>query len=144
MATTGFLDRNNAPDEQTIREHIGKEVFPVWESVIAYLDTEFSDYDNELIFYNLQRGWGVRYRKEAQQLCVLFPEKGAFSTLVTLDSTQEEMAQEKINFFNVRIREQLNQPSGLPQGRWLWMRMEDHTDFVGLRILLEIKRSKSI
>jgi hypothetical protein len=139
MAAVGFFDRNITPDAQMIRERIGREVLPVWESLTGYLEDEFPEYKSEMVFYNIQRGWGIRYRKEAEQLCMLFPEKGAFSTLITLDASQDELAHEKINFFNARIRELLNQPSSLPQGRWLWLRLEDHTDFVGLKILLQIK-----
>ncbi len=111
----------------------------MWESLLSYLESQFPEYESELIFYNPQHGWGFRYRREAQQLCVLFPERGAFKALVILSPEEEEAAQEKINFFNMRIRELLNQPSTLPQGRWMWIRLEDHTDFVGLRLLLEIK-----
>jgi len=46
----------------------------------------------------------------------------------------------KINYFNTRLRGLLTQPSTLPQGRWLWMRIEDHTDFVGFKLLMEIKK----
>jgi len=48
---------------------------------------------------------------------------------------------EKISYFNARIRGLLNQPSTLPQGRWLWMRIEDHTDFVGFKLLLDLKNT---
>lgn len=139
MAAAQFVDRNLQPDQELIRKTIGREVLPVWDSLFAYLQNNYSAYEAELIFYNPQRGWGFRFRKEAQQLCVLFPERGSFKVLITLTPEEEEAAYEKINFFNGRIRELLNQPSALPQGRWLWIRLEDHTDFVGVRLLLEIK-----
>ena len=141
MADAQFLDRNNPPDQEMIYKTIGEEVLPVWKSLWICLDNNFPEYESELIFYNPQHGWGFRFRKEAQQLCVLFPERGAFEALITLNPEEEASAQEKINFFNARIRELLNQPSTLPQGRWLWIRLEDHTDFVGVRLLLEIKAS---
>jgi hypothetical protein len=46
---------------------------------------------------------------------------------------------EMISYFNARIRAQLNQASTLPQGRWLWIRLEDHTDFVGFKLLMDVK-----
>jgi hypothetical protein len=71
---------------------------------------------------------------------MLFPERGGFSALVMLNPEEEARVMEKINYFNNRIRELLNQPSDLPQGRLLWCRVEDHTDFVGLKLLLDQKR----
>lgn len=143
MMPDHFLDRDNPPSPEKINAVIGREVFPVWEDTRAYLASQFSDYESELIYYSAQQGWGFRYRKGAQQLCVLFPSRGAFTALVALNPLEEEQAMAKVHFFNARIRELLNQISPLPQGRWLWIRLEDHTDFVGLKLLLEIKAAGS-
>ena len=139
MAYERLLDRDQKPDQDLLQRAIGREVLPVWQEVKDYLAENFPAYYSELIYYNPQHGWALRYRKDAQQLCTLFPERGAFSALVVLSQEEEQLAQEKINFFNARIRELLSRPSTLPQGRWLWLRIEDHTDFVGLRLLLENK-----
>lgn len=140
MAEKRLLDRENRPDAETISKLIGREVLPVWDDVNLYLAGQFPEYESELFFYNPQYGWAIRYRKEDQQLCVFFPERGRFTALITLNPEEEESALGKINFFNARIRELLNSPSSLPQGRWLWMRLEDHTDYVGFKLLMEIKQ----
>jgi hypothetical protein len=139
MAYERLLDRDQQPDEELIQKTIGREVLPVWREVRAYIEENFPAYSTELIYYNPQHGWALRYRRDAEQLCTLFPERGAFSALIILSPEEETLAQEKINFFNARIRELLSRPSTLPQGRWLWLRLEDHTDCVGLRLLLENK-----
>lgn len=139
MADERLLDRDVVPGPDLIRKVIGREVFPVWEDVNRYLQIHYPDFDTELVYYNAQRGWGLHYRKEAQRLCLLFPERGGFTALLSLTPEEDEAALGKIHFFNARIRGLLNQPSALPQGRWLWMRIEDHTDFVGFKLLLEIK-----
>jgi len=139
MAYERLLDRDQQPDQALIEKTIGREVLPVWQDVQMYIEKEFPAYSPELIYYNTQHGWALRYRKDTQQLCTLFPERRAFSALVVLSPEEEQLAQEKINYFNGKIRELLNRPSSLPQGRWLWIRIEDHTDFVGLRLLLENK-----
>ncbi|MFW5714265.1 MAG: DUF3788 family protein [Brevefilum sp.] len=140
MAYERLLDKEQTPDQALIEKRIGREVLPVWQETQDYLAENFPAYSPELVYYSTQHGWALRYRKEAQQLCTLFPEKGAFSAMIVLSPEEEQFAQEKFNFFNARIRELLSRPSSLPQGRWLWMRIEDHTDFVGLRLLLEIKK----
>jgi len=139
MAYERMLDRDQQPDKELIEKRLGREVLPVWQETQAYLEDNFPEYAPELIYYNTQHGWALRYRKESQQLCTLFPEKRAFSVLIVLSEEEEQLAQEKFNYFNARIRELLSRPSSLPQGRWLWLRVEDHTDFVGLRLLLEMK-----
>lgn len=143
MAYERLLNRESQPDRERIRAVIGKEVLPVWEDVAAYLEDAFPGYMPELIYYSAQHGWALRYRKEARQICTLFPEKGAFTALITLNPKEDEQALEKINYFNMRLRRLLNRPSTLPQGRWLWMRLEDHTDFVGFKFLMEIKKGSS-
>ncbi len=144
MAYERFLDRDNPPDEALIEKTIGREVSPVWLDTHCYIEHTFPEFVAEMVFYNVQHGWGVRYRQEARQLVMLFPERGAFTALVMLNPEEEACVMEKINFFNDRIRDILNQPSGLPQGRLLWCRIEDHTDFVGLKLLLEQKIIKPI
>lgn len=141
MAYERFLDREQAPDETLIHKAVGREVFPVWEDTVRFLGERFPHYQSELVYYNAQHGWALRYRKEAQQLLMLFPERGAFTALVTLNPQEEARVMAKINYFNYRLRELLNQPSALPQGRWLWLRIEDHTDFVGLKLLLDLKQA---
>ena len=140
MVDQRLMDREKQPGMEDIRKWIGREVLPVWDDVTEYLSREFPAYPPELIFYSQQHGWAFRYRREAQQLVALFPERGAFSALVILSQVEDDLALEKINFFNNKFREELNRPSTLPQGRWLWVRIEDHTDFVGLRLLLDAKK----
>ena len=140
MAHERFLDRDQTPTQEMIQKAIGREIYPVWLDVRQHLDETFPGFEAELIFYSAQHGWAFRYRRQEQQLCLLFPERYGFSALITLNQAEDALAQEKINFFNARLREVLNSPSTLPEGRWLWMRFQDHTDFVGFKILLDIKR----
>ena len=140
MAYARLLDRENLPDDTLIERTIGREVFPVWLDTRRHIEHTYPEFVPEMVFYNAQQGWGLRYRQEARQLVMLFPERGGFSALVMLNPEEEARVMEKINYFNNRIRELLNQPSELPQGRLLWCRVEDHTDFVGLKLLLDQKR----
>lgn len=139
MAYERFLDRDITPDDALIKKTIGREVFPVWSDTLEFLGEHFPDFVHEMVFYNAQHGWGIRYRQETKQLVFLFPERGAFTALVTLNPDEEARVSDKVNYFNNRMRELLNQPSALPQGRWLWARIEDHTDFVSLKLLLDLK-----
>jgi hypothetical protein len=137
-----FTDRNNPPNQDLIHETIGQEVSPVWIDTIGYLAKAFPGYESELMYYNPQRGWGIRYRKESQQLVMLFPEKHRFTAMLTLNPDEVELAQAKIHFFNTRIRELLNQIASTSEWGMVWLRLEDHTDFVGLKLLLEIKAGR--
>lgn len=144
MAHERFLDREIQPEPEQVRKAIGREVLPVWDDVAKYLAAALPEFQPEWIYYSAQHGWAVRFRQETRQLVLLFPERGAFSALVILSPGEDERALDKINYFNAKFREQLNTISALPQGRWLWVRIEDHTDFVGLRLLLDFKRLSDI
>ena len=143
MAYERLLNREDTPDPTQIQAWIGPEILPVWDGLEAYLAENFSDFVSEWVYYNAQQGWGLRYRKESQQLCMLFPERGAFSALLILTPEQDEGVMAMVEYFNSRIRGLLNRPSNLPQGRWLWVRLEDRTDLVGLTMLLEQKRESA-
>ena len=140
MSHERFLNQEAQPEPEQVRQAIGKEVLPVWEDVTTCLATSFSEYQPEWRYYSAQHGWSLRYRRGSRQLLALFPERGAFSALVTLSPEEDDQALENVEFFNAKFREQINKISALPQGRWLWVRIEDHTDFIGLRLLLKIKQ----
>ena len=140
MAHERFLDRKVQPDQAMINTQIGDMVLSVWNDVTDHLKRNFPGCQSEMIYYSPQHGWGIRYRHGAALLCTLFPERGAFTALITLDPQEDAVALDKINFFNMRIREILNQTSSLSQGRWLWIQIEDHTDFVGFKMLLDLKK----
>lgn len=142
MTENRFLDREIIPTPERVQKVIGREVYPVWEDVNHHLIHKYPAAESEWRFHNPQHGWGLRFRRGSQQLCMLFPERGGFTALITLTPEEDQAALDKIRFFNARIRGLLNQPSALPQGRWLWMRIEDHTDFVGFKLILEIKTTK--
>ena len=141
MARERFLIRDEQPSEIEIRKRIGKEVLPVWDDVRNYIEEQFPTYEAEFIFYNDQEGWAFRYRSGLQHLCTLFPEQGGFTALIPLGPQEDQKAAEMMAYFNARIRELLSRQSSLPQGRWLWLPLEDHTDFVGLKLLLELKET---
>lgn len=140
MAHERFLDRDAQPEPEQVHKAIGREVLPVWKDVTTHLSTAFSDYQPEWRYYSAQHGWSLRYRRGSRQLLALFPERGAFSALITLSPEEDTQALENVEFFNAKFREQINKIPALPQGRWLWVRIEDHTDFVGLQLLLKIKQ----
>ncbi len=139
MGRERFFNRDEQPSDLEIRKKIGKEVLPVWDDVRNYIDEQFASYQSKLVFYNDQEGWAIRYQRGLQHLCTLFPERGGFMALIPLNPQEDQTASEMIGFFNARLRELLSRQSSLPQGRWLWMRLEDHTDFVGLKLLLDLK-----
>lgn len=140
MAKKRYFDRNSQPTTERIRNQIDDAVLPVWEAVVNHLAVAFPGCQSEMIYFSQQEGWGIRYRQESTLLCTLFPERGAFTTLITLTPQEQMEALEKSNYFNARIRKILNQSSSLSEGRWLWIKTEDHTDFVGIKLLLEFKK----
>ena len=140
MAKNRYFDRKAQPTSETIRNRIGEAVLPVWEAVINHLEEEFPGCESEMIYFSQQEGWGIRYRLGSTLLCTLFPEKGAFTTLITLTPQDQVEALEKSKFFNARIREIVNQSFSTSEGRWLWIRTEDYTDFVGIKLLLDLKK----
>ncbi len=139
MPNNQMHNREAEPTLEYIRQLIGSEVWPIWEEIQNYLAVKFSQILPETVFYNPQRGWGLRYRVDAQQICILFPEEGSFTALITLNSQEEQGILDMLHYFNAKIRDLLNKPSSLPSGRWIWLQIEDRTDATGFKLLLNAK-----
>jgi len=142
MTEPQMLNREVEPTEDYIRKLIGKETLPIWEATQKYLLEKYPRATAEMVYYSPQRGWGMRYRDKSQQLCILFPGRGGFNVLIILNPEEEQVVLKKVHYFNGRIRALLNQPSSLPHGRWLWARIEDHTDFFSFKLLINAKAMK--
>ena len=84
-----MMNKTEKPSSKKIMGYIGDQLGTKWLELEKYLKTHY-DLQQETIYYGDKYGWTVRYRKSGKTLCSLFPEKGAFTILITLGKKESE------------------------------------------------------
>ena len=133
-----MLDKAHRPTEAEILETIGDAA--AWLDLRQYIEACYGDWTPELKFFAKRYGWTVRYRKSGKTLCSLFPENGAFSTLIVLGKKEAEKALAMGDELGPDARAVLEGTEQLHDGRWLWIRVRNTDDAEDVKLLLRAKR----
>lgn len=135
-------DKENVPTDKLIKQTIGEKNYPSWQELKRYLDKAYK-ITPELIFYGEKYGWCYRYRKSGKTLCTLFPEKGAFTILITLGKQELEKLKPQLDLLTTVCRKSLKSAKQFHDGKWFWMRMPDMGNIEDMRTILQVKRKPS-
>jgi len=134
-----MLDKTRKPDSKEIISFIGDQVATEWLKIEKFLKTHY-DFKPETVFYGNKYGWTVRYRKSGRTLCSLFPEKGAFTVLITLGIKESELVLAMKDALSSRIFNLIQESRQLRDGRWLWIRVLKTNDIIDVKKILTVKR----
>lgn len=125
------------PSEKEIIKTIGKNISPFWNEVIKYVKDSYN-ITPKLIFGGKKYGWCYKFRKSIKTLCTLFPEKNAFTVLITLGRYDiERLEYNSLSDYAKKIFETTKQ---YHDGRWLWIRILNSKSVNDVKILLAAKR----
>ena len=134
-----LLDKNNKPSKEKIRKTIGEHAKSAWNDLQNFIDTNY-DLTVETVFYGLNYGWAIRYRKSGKTLCCLFPEEGAFSVLIVLGKKEVEKTMLVLDEFGNNTKKIILNTKHLHDGRWLWIRILRIDKIDDIKSLIRIKR----
>ncbi len=134
-----LLDKENKPSREKIQKTIGENAKSAWNDLQKFLNTNY-DLTSEAVFYGLNYGWAVRYRKSGKTLCCLFPEEGAFSVLIVLGKKEVEKTMLVLDKFGNNTKEIISNTKQLHDGRWLWIRIIRINEINDIKSLIRIKR----
>ena len=137
MTHERILKKNSKPTDKEMLDVIGNTAH--WLNLRQYIETQY-DFVPEVVFYGDKYSWTLRYRKAGKTLCSLFPETGAFSTLVVLGRKETEKALSSTDKFNPKVRSLLRSTEKLRDGLWPWIRVSSIVDVDAIKELLNIKR----
>lgn len=126
------------PEIEEILSYIGK-ARTLWREIENYLNDNY-DFVQETVFYGKKYGWTVRYRKSGRTLCSLFPEKGAFTILITLSKKEAEKTLSMKNELSPKIYNLIRDSKQLRDGRWLWIRIFETNDILDVKKIVAVKR----
>ena len=139
MTHARMLDETRVPTGEEIKNFIGEANFPLWSDLVGYLDHAYG-IEPELIFYGKRYGWCVRYRKSSKTLCTLFPERSAFTVLITFGEKELEKLSVLMDSLSEKCRKNLKAAKQFHDGKWYWMPMPEVGALEDIRIILETKR----
>ncbi|MFX1517662.1 MAG: DUF3788 domain-containing protein [Promethearchaeota archaeon] len=132
-------DEGNKPNSKEIISFIGDTLTTEWMEMESFLTTHY-DFKPETIFYGKKYGWTVRYRKSGRTLCSLFPERGAFTVLITLGKKESDIVLSMKDSLSSRIWNNIKESKQLRDGRWLWIRILHKDDITDAKKILTAKR----
>jgi hypothetical protein len=134
-----LLDEGEVPSDDCIEETIGRKSVPAWNDLREYL-TRAYQIEPELLFYGEKYGWTYRYRKSSKTLCSLFPEKGAFTILITLGRKELEKLNPDLPNLSKKMQDLISSTQLLHDGKWLWIRVPNVGDVEDIKTILKVKR----
>jgi len=112
---------------------------PLWGSLCAWAETTYAI--TPKVEHSTCRGapgWNVKYKKSGRALCTLYPEEGAFTTLVTVGAKEAPEAELLLPTFSEYLRALFAGSAAFNGGRWLMIRVTD------ARVLEDVKRLISL
>ncbi|MFQ5909723.1 MAG: DUF3788 domain-containing protein [Thermoplasmata archaeon] len=134
-----LVDEDAIPDEKTVLDVIGKNSAELWGKLRDFLRENY-DFEPELVYYGRKYGWCYRYRRKKKTLCVLYPETGAFTVLVTLGKKDVEEVEGKIDTFNPETQRIFNEARQYHDGKWIYKRALTEDDLADVISLIKAKK----
>ncbi len=134
-----MIEKDTQPTQTKIAATLGAKAIKAWKEVRGFLKENY-DFDPELMFYGIKYGWCYRYRRKGKTLCVLFPESGAFTMLVTLGKKEIEVFQQNYKTFNADTQKKFDTAYQYHDGKWIYKRVLNRSDLKDVRSLAIIKK----
>ncbi len=134
-----LLNKEDVPTEKRIRNAIGVKTIKFWDEIRKYLDSNY-DFMPELDFMGKKYGWSFRYRRKNKTLCVLFPESGAFTVLITMGKKEIEEANNNFSAFNKSTQRVFSDARQYHDGKWIYKRVLNNSDCRDAELLITIKK----
>ena len=134
-----LLDEGIDPTESLFEESIGKQCVKLWSQLREFLDQHY-DFAPELHFIGKKYGWGYKYRRSKKTLCVLFPETGAFTVLITLGKREVEQVKDNFNTFSPETQKVFDNTRQFHDGKWIYRRVLDKDDLKDVIEFIKIKK----
>jgi hypothetical protein len=134
-----FIDKSHPPSEDEIIESLG-ECRENWNSLVLFLKERLKA-KSEFIFYGMNYGWSLRFRKNGKAIASLYPAERCWVTQIILKEDDIELV--KISDFSQKVQDAISIANPYAEGRWLFIRCENDQDTREIFNLLEIKTKKN-
>ena len=140
-----MLNKQNIPEENEIKEHIGKKSIENFEIIKNGLEKIF-EINIELKFpFGNDYGWGYKVSNKSKHLFYLFFERGSITIMLQISKIKTEKEIEKYNKLSEEGKEYWKNkyPCG-ENGGWIHYRVINKKQLKDISIYLSIKTNKEI
>jgi hypothetical protein len=140
-----MLDKQNIPNEDEIKEHVGKKAVENIEAIKNGLEKVF-EIKIELKFpFGNRYGWGYKVSAKSKHLFYLFFEKGSINIMLQINKIETGKELEKYNKLSEEGKDYWKNkyPCG-ENGGWIHYRVIDKKQLKDIGIFLGIKTNKEI
>jgi hypothetical protein len=130
-----FLDRTRAPSREQLASAVGA-ARERWERLDAWAADTYG-VEGEAIYFGRDTGWSLRYRRGGRALFTLVPRPGAVAALVVVGPSAWERA--SAAQLSPRTRAAWDSAHPYPDGRWLWLDLDDDQVVADVEELIMLK-----
>ena len=138
-----FLNKEEIPSDSQIKKALGKEVIKEWNALRDYIKTAYN-IEPVLIFGGKNYGWMFKYRKSSKTLCVIFPEKVSFTTVIVFGKLELQKVMAEYKSLSKKTQKIINDTHQYHDGKWVKFRTPDDVDIEQIKIMLAAKRKPKI
>lgn len=135
MTSAPFLDKGRVPSRREILGAVGSAGVG-WERLDGWARETYG-IEGEPIFFGKDTGWSMRYRRGGRALFTLMPRSGALRALVVVGPSAWEGASGVQ--LSPRTRAAWDSAHPYPDGRWLWLDVDDDRTLADLQRLVTLK-----
>jgi hypothetical protein len=140
MSIGYFTDKAVQPSPGDIQNVIGTR-FTLWEDMLKHIRDTYEPQEDFKFLYGKNYGWAMRFKLKSKLLTSLYPADGGFKVQIILSSEEIETALAMDPGKNVR--QTIDEATPYPEGRWLFIPVENPADMQDVINLLELhSRSK--
>ena len=134
-----FLNRDHEPSDSEYEKEMGKRVFKTYQKLNDYLKSAY-EIDPIQDSGGKKYGWNYKYRKGSKTICTLFPEKKAFTVLVTLGKNDLEKLKPDFKKLSPELQKLVKDTHHYHDGKWLWIRVPTAANINDIKLLTSLKR----
>lgn len=141
---------NTQPSMGDIAEYIGGESKVLWQSLLAYMETEYNA--KPKLSYSVcagKPGWNVKLQKSGQSFGTLYPEENSFSVFMVISYKLEPLMEAVAPELSANILEKYRHAGDyMKMGKWIMFQIKDLVgleDYINLvSVKLPPKNKKAI
>lgn len=134
-----LLDDARPPTAEEFAGAVGPAA-PRWTALVDWLDRTYG-IEGEPLHFGRESGWCLRFRRSGRSLLTLLPHEGGFRALVVVGPSVAEAVAGAIAAGEVgpTVAEAFAAARAYPDGRWLWLPVDDDATAEDVRRLIAIK-----
>lgn len=139
-----LLDKNLIPNEDIIREHLGKDSHKRLADMQRRLGEDYR-LSRELKFpFGKSYGWGYKFSDKSSHLCYAFFEKDAFTVMLQIGDKQVSLLESQLTLLMQKTQDlwKNRYPCG-EHGGWVHYRVLSDEDLIDVIKLLAIRKKPS-